>query len=168
MQTITFVTDKFYFEFVINSEEDLARITKRAFKGVRFNDQSTVTTVASARKYYATLLTNWSVQAGPEVQTLRQLLPQSSGIHHITPCLLPVQFLPLHVVLHSACLSLHLCKSIWTAKQDMTATSQVYQIPIDWSCWPVSWVIPTLACTFVILATEYMDLSMSLNCSLST
>ena len=58
MQTITFVTDKFYFEFVINSEEDLARITKRAFKGVRFNDQSTVTTVASARKYYATLLTN--------------------------------------------------------------------------------------------------------------
>ena len=83
MQTLAFVTDKFYFEFVINSEEDLARITKRAFKGVRFNDQSTVTTVASARKYYATLLTNWSVQAGPEVQTLRQLLPQSRGIYHI-------------------------------------------------------------------------------------
>ncbi len=58
MQTLAFVTDKFYFEFVINSEEDLARITKRAFKGVKFNDQSTVTTVARARKYYATLLTN--------------------------------------------------------------------------------------------------------------
>ena len=58
MQTLAFVTDKFYFEFVINSKEDLARITKRAFKGVKFNDQSTVTTVASARKYYATLLAN--------------------------------------------------------------------------------------------------------------
>jgi len=58
MQTLAFVTDEFYFEFVINSEEDLARITKRAFKGVKFNDQSTVTTVAGARKYYATLLAN--------------------------------------------------------------------------------------------------------------
>ena len=58
MQTLAFVNDKFYFEFVINSEEDLARITKRAFKGVKFNDQSTVTTVAAARKYYATLLAN--------------------------------------------------------------------------------------------------------------
>ena len=58
MQTLTFANDKFYFEFVINSEEDLARITKRAFKGVRFNNQSTVTTVANARKYYATLLAN--------------------------------------------------------------------------------------------------------------
>ena len=58
MQTLNFANDKFYFEFVINSEEDLARITKRAFKGVRFNNQSTVTTVANARKYYATLLAN--------------------------------------------------------------------------------------------------------------
>ena len=58
MQTLAFVTDKFYFEFVINSEEDIAYVTKRAFKGVKFNDQSTVTTVANARKYYATLLAN--------------------------------------------------------------------------------------------------------------
>ena len=56
MQTIAFVNDKFYFEFVINSEEDIAYITKRAFKGVKFNDQSTSMTIDRARQYYATLL----------------------------------------------------------------------------------------------------------------
>ena len=55
MQTLAFVTDKFYFEFVINSKEDLARITKRAFKGVEFNDQSTSMTVDAARRYWSKL-----------------------------------------------------------------------------------------------------------------
>ena len=57
MQTLAFVTDKFYFEFVINSEEDIAYVTKRAFKGVKFNDQSTSMTIDRARSYFKTLTT---------------------------------------------------------------------------------------------------------------
>ena len=57
MQTLAFVNDKFYFEFVINSEEDIAYVTKRAFKGVKFNDQSTSMTIDRARSYFKTLTT---------------------------------------------------------------------------------------------------------------
>lgn len=56
MQTIAITTDKFYFEFVINSEKDLAYVTKRAFKGTKFNDQSTSMSIEVARKYYASLI----------------------------------------------------------------------------------------------------------------
>jgi len=52
-QTIAFVTEKFYFEFQIVSDQDVAYITKRAFKGTKFNDQSTKVTVQQARDYYA-------------------------------------------------------------------------------------------------------------------
>ena len=45
-------------------------------------------------------------KAGPGVQTPWHV-PQSSGIHYITPCLLSKQFLPyLFLVLHLACLVL--------------------------------------------------------------
>ena len=77
MQTLAFVTDKFYFEFVINSEEDIAYVTKRAFQDCDFHfpSQSTSMPIDCARKYYATLLTKWSVQAGPGVQTPWHFLP---------------------------------------------------------------------------------------------
>ena len=55
MQTIAFVSDKFYIEFVINSAQNIAYVTKRAFKGVKFNDQSTSMTVDAARRYWAKL-----------------------------------------------------------------------------------------------------------------
>lgn len=58
MNTIAFVTDNFYFEFVINSEEDIAYVTKRAFQtaDVDFNDQCTSMSIERARKYYASLI----------------------------------------------------------------------------------------------------------------
>ena len=52
-KTFAFVTDKFYYEFVITPE--IARVTKRAFKGVKFNDQSTTMSVDKARTYYKQL-----------------------------------------------------------------------------------------------------------------
>ena len=52
-QTFAFTTEKFYFEFQIVSDLDVAYITKRAFKGTKFNDQSTKVTVQQARDYYA-------------------------------------------------------------------------------------------------------------------
>ncbi len=55
MQTLAFVDDKFYIEFVINVTENIAYITKRAFKGVKFNDQSTSMTVDAARRYWSKL-----------------------------------------------------------------------------------------------------------------
>lgn len=58
-QTIAFVTEKFYFEFQIVSDQDVAYITKRAFKGTKFNDQSTKVTVQQARDYYAKLVTEF-------------------------------------------------------------------------------------------------------------
>ena len=56
-QTIAFVTEKFYFEFEIVSDQDVAYITKRAFKGTKCNDQSTKVTVQQARNYYAKVRT---------------------------------------------------------------------------------------------------------------
>ena len=53
IQTIAVVTEKFYFEFQIVSGQDVAYITKRSFKGTKFNDQSTKVTVQQARNYYA-------------------------------------------------------------------------------------------------------------------
>ena len=68
MQTLAFVTDKFYFEFVINSEEDIAYVTKRAFKGVKFNDQSTSMPIDCARFYYKTLTTTaWLTMSNRKV-----------------------------------------------------------------------------------------------------
>jgi hypothetical protein len=56
MTTIAVVNDSFYYEFVINSTENLARVTKRAFKGVRgFYDQSTTLTLEQARRLYSEL-----------------------------------------------------------------------------------------------------------------
>ena len=55
METIAFVNDKFYVEFVINTAQDIAYVTKRAFKGVKFNDQSTSMTVDAARRYWSKL-----------------------------------------------------------------------------------------------------------------
>lgn len=52
-QIFAFVTDKFYYEFVI--EQRVARVTKRAFKGVKFNDQSTSMSVERARDYWKEL-----------------------------------------------------------------------------------------------------------------
>lgn len=53
MQVFAFVTDEFYYEFVI--EQSVARVTKRAFKGVAFNDQSTSMSVERARDYWRQL-----------------------------------------------------------------------------------------------------------------
>ena len=56
MTTVAFTNDSFYYEFVINQAEGLARVTKRAFKGVRgFYDQSTTLTVDQARQLFAQL-----------------------------------------------------------------------------------------------------------------
>ena len=56
MTTVAFVNDSFYYEFVVNQAEGLARVTKRAFKGVRgFYDQSTTLTVEQARQLFAEL-----------------------------------------------------------------------------------------------------------------
>lgn len=52
-QTFAFVTDKFYYEFVI--EQGMARVTKRAFKGIKFHDQSTSMSVERARDYWKQL-----------------------------------------------------------------------------------------------------------------
>ena len=52
-KTFAFVTDKFYYEFVITPK--VARVTKRAFKGVKFNDQSTTMSIERARCYYKQL-----------------------------------------------------------------------------------------------------------------
>jgi hypothetical protein len=52
-KTFAFVTDKFYYEFVITPK--IARVTKRAFKGVKFNDQSTTMSIERARSYYKQL-----------------------------------------------------------------------------------------------------------------
>ena len=59
MQTLAFVTDEFYFEFVINSEEDIAYVTKRAFQDCDFDfpRQSTSMSIECARSYYKTLTT---------------------------------------------------------------------------------------------------------------
>ena len=58
MQTFALASDNFYFEFVINSEEDIAYVTKRTFQNadVDFNDQCTSMTIERARKYYASLI----------------------------------------------------------------------------------------------------------------
>jgi len=53
MNVFAFVTDKFYYEFVI--EQSQARVTKRAFKGVKFNDQSTTMSIERARDYWKQL-----------------------------------------------------------------------------------------------------------------
>ena len=54
--TIAFTNDSFYYEFVINQAEGLARVTKRAFKGVRgFYDQSTTLTIDQARELFSQL-----------------------------------------------------------------------------------------------------------------
>lgn len=56
MTTVAITNDSFYYEFVINQAEGLARVTKRAFKGVRgFYDQSTTLTVDQARQFFAQL-----------------------------------------------------------------------------------------------------------------
>lgn len=56
MTTVAFTNDSFYYEFVVNQAEGLARVTKRAFKGVRgFYDQSTTLTVDQARQLFAQL-----------------------------------------------------------------------------------------------------------------
>lgn len=56
MTTVAFINDSFYYEFVVNQAEGLARVTKRAFKGVRgFYDQSTTLTVDQARQLFAQL-----------------------------------------------------------------------------------------------------------------
>lgn len=56
MTTVAFTNDSFYYEFVVNQAEGLARVTKRAFKGVRgFYDQSTTLTVDQARQFFAQL-----------------------------------------------------------------------------------------------------------------
>jgi hypothetical protein len=56
MTTVAITNDSFYYEFVINQAEGLARVTKRAFKGVRgFYDQSTTLTVDQARQLFAQL-----------------------------------------------------------------------------------------------------------------
>ena len=56
MTTVAITNDSFYYEFVINQTEGLARVTKRAFKGVRgFYDQSTTLTVDQARQLFAQL-----------------------------------------------------------------------------------------------------------------
>ena len=55
-KTFAFVTNSFYYEFVICDE--IARITKRAFKvntTSNFYDQSTTTSLAKARDYYKQL-----------------------------------------------------------------------------------------------------------------
>jgi|OM-RGC.v1.033092054 hypothetical protein len=52
-KTFAFVTDSFYYEFVITPK--VARVTKRAFKGVKFYDQSTTMSIDKARTYYKQL-----------------------------------------------------------------------------------------------------------------
>jgi hypothetical protein len=54
-KTFVFVTDSFYYEFVICDQ--VARVTKRAFKAHSFNfyDQSTTVSLAKAREYYRQL-----------------------------------------------------------------------------------------------------------------
>jgi len=54
-KTFAFVTDSFYYEFVICNE--VARVTKRAFKTHSFNfyDQSTTMSIDKARDYYKQL-----------------------------------------------------------------------------------------------------------------
>ena len=54
--TFAFVTDEFYYEFVI--EQSQARVTKRAFKEVEFNDQSTTMSIERARNYWKQLQTS--------------------------------------------------------------------------------------------------------------
>jgi len=56
MTTVAITNDSFYYEFVINQAEGLARVTKRAFKGVRgFYDQSTTLTIEQARELFSQL-----------------------------------------------------------------------------------------------------------------
>lgn len=56
MTTVAFTNDSFYYEFVVNQAEGLARVTKRAFKGVRgFYDQSTTLTIDQARELFSQL-----------------------------------------------------------------------------------------------------------------
>jgi hypothetical protein len=55
-KTVAFVTDLFYYEFVICDQ--VARVTKRAFKvntTSNFYDQSTTMSLAKAREYYRQL-----------------------------------------------------------------------------------------------------------------
>ena len=58
MQTLALASDNFYFEFVINSEEDIAYVTKRALQDsdVDFYSQCTSMSIERARKYYASLI----------------------------------------------------------------------------------------------------------------